>query len=201
MGRPAAFKREDIVSAVLELVSEGGPRAATISAISKRVGAPTGSIYHRFRSRELLLAELWLDVVEEFQGALIAKLGEPDPVQAALQAALFMPAWVRDHPREAKLLLLHHRRDFVAGDWPEELVQRGSSLEPAMAAAVRELAIRLYGAAGEDEMRRVRFALLDIPYASLRPYVREGRPPPRQLDVLIRQACVPVLRGEPDAEQ
>jgi AcrR family transcriptional regulator len=184
-----------MISAALELVAEGGPQTATVSAIARRVGAPTGSFYHRFRSRDLLLAELWLTVVEAFQEAFLAELEHDDPLEAGLRAAVFWPRWVREHLLEARLMLLHHRRDFVPGAWPEELVERAGALEPRLMGGVRDLCVRRYGAADKDALRRVRFALLDVPYGSLRPYVQAGRSPPAQLDELIAEACRAVLAG------
>ena len=67
MGRRARFDRDQIIESAMRLIAEDGPGAATIAAIAGRVGAPTGSIYHRYSSRELLLADIWLTVVEAFQ--------------------------------------------------------------------------------------------------------------------------------------
>ena len=74
MGRRPKFDRESIAAAARQVVAERGPRGATVAAIAAHLGAPTGSIYHRFRSRELLLADLWLTVVEAFQAGVVAAL-------------------------------------------------------------------------------------------------------------------------------
>lgn len=199
MGRPARYDRASIVEAALSLVAEGGPSAATIAAIAERLGAPTGSIYHRFRSRRLLLAELWLTVVEGYQEGLLAELEAEEPREAAVAAAIFMPRWVRDHLPEARLLLLHHRDDFVGDAWPEELARRAAALAPALNGAVRRLAGRLFEPAGKDELRRVRFALVDVSWGAVRRYVEEDRRPPPELDALIEVACRAVLADPPDA--
>jgi len=196
VGRKAQYDREAMITAALELIAEGGPQTATVSAIAERVGAPTGSFYHRFRSRDLLLAELWLSVVETFQEAFLAELEGDVPLEAALRGAAFWPLWVRTHLMESRLLLLHHRRDFVSGAWPEELVERAAALEPALMAGIRDLCVRRYGAAEKQALRRIRFALLDVPYGSLRPYVQAGRSPPPDLDDLITDTCRAVLGPE-----
>ena len=95
MGRNAKFDRDGIVAATLALVAEAGPKAATIAAIAGRLGAPVGSIYHRYPSRELLLAELWMSVVEGYQDGFVAALEGDDAVEAAGASALYMPRWVR----------------------------------------------------------------------------------------------------------
>ena len=55
------------MDAAMRLVAEGGPNAATVAGIAGALGAPVGSIYHRFKSRDLLLARLWIRTVKRFQ--------------------------------------------------------------------------------------------------------------------------------------
>ena len=86
---------------------------ATIEAIGRAVGAQTGSIYHRFDSRDVLLAEVWLRAAAACQTAFFARLAGAEPWEAGLTAARYMAQRVREHPDEARLLLLHRREDFV----------------------------------------------------------------------------------------
>ena len=67
MPRPAKFTEDQILDSALRLVAEGGPGAATIAGIAGLLGAPVGSIYHRFRSRDLLLARFWIRTIKDFQ--------------------------------------------------------------------------------------------------------------------------------------
>jgi AcrR family transcriptional regulator len=194
MGRSPKYDKQSIATAALELVAEGGPRAATVSAIADRLGAPTGSIYHRYGSRDLLLAELWMTVVEGYQDGFIVALGEQtDAVEAAVHAALYMPRWVRDHMNEARLLLLHRREHFVRGDWPDELVQRAEALKGQMVQAVKDYCRRRFGAVKRTATERARFALLDVPFGAVKHYVQEAKPPPRLIDDLIEQTVRAVL--------
>ncbi len=45
-------RREDLISAALELLAEGGPQAATVRAIGERAGVTAGLIRHYFDSKE-----------------------------------------------------------------------------------------------------------------------------------------------------
>ena len=56
MGRRAQYKNEDFLDAAQRLISKHGLASVTIAAIAKEIGAPIGSVYHRFESREILLA-------------------------------------------------------------------------------------------------------------------------------------------------
>src|SRR5437868_8926677 len=101
MGHPK-FSHEDFLGATLAIIAERGVSAVTVAAVSERLGSPTGSFYHRFASRDVLLASVWLQAVLEFQSGISAALGVGD----GLQAALHTPAWVRKHPDQAHLLML-----------------------------------------------------------------------------------------------
>src|SRR5262249_18696575 len=112
MARPARFSDNDLLAAAARVAAAHGPAGTTIGAIAKAAGAPTGSLYHRFPSRDALLGTLWLELVARFQQGWIDALAAYD----ATAAALHTPAWVRGHPTEARLLLLHRRKDFLSGD-------------------------------------------------------------------------------------
>src|SRR3954468_22368871 len=116
----AKFNEADFFAAGLAIVAAHGPSAMTIASVSERLKSPTGSFYHRFASRDVLLGELWLRAVLDFQAGVSKALDAGD----GLAAALHTPVWARKHPDKARLLLLYDRRDFVNGDWPEELRER-----------------------------------------------------------------------------
>ena len=184
-----------MAAATLRLVADRGPQAVTVAAVAKEAGAPTGSIYHRYRSREQLLAELWMDVVEAFQSAFVETLARADDVASAVEAARFMKSWTLDHPLEARLLLLHRRQDFVSGDWPPDLAARAAALEPQLGSSLREFALRACGRADADTMARLRYALLDAPFGAIKPYVQGRKRIPLVVDELIETTAKAVLGG------
>ncbi len=193
MGRKALFERRDITGAALRLVAERGPQSVTIADVAREIGAPTGSIYHRYQSRDQLLAELWMDVVEGFQREFVAVLDRARDLDAAVDVAGFMPTWARSHPLETRVLLLHRRRDFVTGEWPDYLAGRAAALEPQLGQALRAFALRACGGASSDTMARLRYALLDAPFGGLKPYVQAGKPIPRIVDQLVGETARAVL--------
>lgn len=195
MGRKAIFGRRDMAGAALRLVAEHGPQAVTVAALAREVGAPTGSIYHRYRSRDQLLGELWMDVVEGFQAGFVASLAHARDVDGAVEAARYMVAWTRQHPLEARLLLLHRRQDFVSGAWPEDLATRASALEPQLGSALRAFAQRAFGRADAGTMARLRYALLDAPFGGIKPYVQARKALPAVLDELVTITARAVLRS------
>src|ERR1700751_820286 len=124
----AKFAESDFLSAALAIVVEQGPAAATVASISERIKAPTGSFYHRFASRDVLLGNLWLKTVLAFQHGVSVALDAKDGLAAALHTA----RWSREHLEEARLLLVFDREDFVAGKWPEELRERVAAMTRRM---------------------------------------------------------------------
>jgi AcrR family transcriptional regulator len=189
MARPARFTDRDLLEAAAEVAAHGGPGSATIGAIAKQAGAPTGSLYHRFPSREVLLGTLWLDLVGRFQAGWIDAMEVADTEAAVLHT----PAWVREHPTEARLLLLYRREDFLAGDWPPGLAERAGHVNDRAGAVLRAFTRAELGDDLPASVRRVRFALVEIPYAAVRPYVAARQPPPPDLDALVLTASQAVL--------
>ena len=193
MGRKALFERTDMTGAALRLVADRGPQAFTVAALAREVGAPTGSIYHRYRSREQLLAELWMEVVEGFQAGFVASLARANDVAGALATARFMVAWAREHPLESRLLLLHRRQDFMSGDWPAALAERATALEPQLGAALRAFGDRAFGRTDAETMARLRYALLDAPFGAIRPYLQSHKRLPSVVDQLVAETAAAVL--------
>jgi AcrR family transcriptional regulator len=184
------FTSADFTAAARALVAENGPAAVTVDAVAARLGAPKGSFYHRFASRDALLGELWLATVLAYQQGFVHAVEADD----GLAAALHTPAWVRRNPEDARLLLLHSRHDFVQGGWP-----------PALEAGVREQARRFegcleafarsaFGRAGPAELRRATFVLAEVPIAAVRQHLERREPPPPLVDTLIRDTYRAIVR-------
>lgn len=189
MGRPARYDSATILRAASQIIATGGPASATIAAISEAVGAPNGSIYHRFPTREHLLGRVWLETASGFQNAWAdAARGESDPVEAGLAAALTMPARVRKDPLAARIMLLHRREDFIADGWPSDLAEEARRLGDQIKTELGNLTRRLFGKADRSGIQRTTFATIDLPFAAVRRPVELGTPLPFQTEDLIERA-------------
>lgn len=187
------FTSSVLLDAAERLVAAGGPRALTVESLSSASGAAVGSIYHRFPSRAVLAAELWIRAVERFQEGLIAALEGPEPVAAGVDAALHTLRWSRLNMPAARMLLLYRDADFVADDLPEPLRTRAAGLNAPLLAALRAYARRLYRSAGQSELRRAGLAIIDIPYGAVHRHLAAGKPIPAQLDALVAEAAEALL--------
>ncbi|MBN1574162.1 MAG: helix-turn-helix transcriptional regulator [Deltaproteobacteria bacterium] len=191
MGRKAKFGGTDFLDAALKLVAEGGVGAATVSAIAEELKAPIGSVYHRFPTKEILLAELWLRSVESFQHGFLEALGRLD----GLSAALHTPRWVRENPIEGKVLLVHRREELVSGDWPGEVREKAARLSRGLDEGIRDYARRTFGDVAETSILKTTFALIDVPYSATKRYLVMGKIPPKMLDKMIEKTFYAVIGG------
>jgi AcrR family transcriptional regulator len=181
MPRPK-FEQADFLVAALAIAAEHGPTAATVASITERLRAPVGSFYYRFASRDLLLGELWLQTVLDFQQGVTAALDAGD----GLAAALHTPAWARQHVDESRLLLLYHRDDFGEDGWPQHLRDGVAAQTRQIEAGIARFARLVFGRDGAGELRRAQFLLAEVPVAVVRQHLRRREPPPPLVDDLIR---------------
>jgi AcrR family transcriptional regulator len=177
----AKFSQTDFITAAHAIAAAQGPAAVTIASIAARLKAPTGSFYHRFASRDVLLGELWLRIVLDFQEGLSAALDAGD----GLRAALHTPVWVRANPADARLLLMYDRRDFVQGEWPEELRDRVAEMTARMETGSLRRARVIFGETGREEVRLAQFLISEVPVAAVHQHLVRSEPPPPLVDRLI----------------
>ncbi len=174
--------------------AERGPHKLTIAAVAERAGAPVGSIYHRYASRDEILAAVWLDLVEEVQKRFLAALEGDDPVAAGLAGVRHSLRWIRRHRLEARLMLLQRREDFAAERWPQSYRRRAEALAAKAVESLRRYAAQLLGHSGAQELRIVRFILIDLPTAALKRNIEAGVSPSKSVEALLLDSCTYALR-------
>jgi AcrR family transcriptional regulator len=180
MGHPK-FSQLDFLEAAQKIGAANGPAAVSIASITESLKAPIGSFYHRFASRDVLLGELWLRAVLDFQTGITAALDAGD----GLRAALHTPAWARAHRDKARLLLLYDRKDFVQGEWPKELRDRVAEMTERMEAGSARRAKVIFGKSGRQEVRLSQFLVSEVPVAAVRQHLLRSEPPPPLVDHMI----------------
>ena len=194
MGRPVRHAEATILESAKRLSAEIGPHRLTIAAVAARSGAPVGSIYHRYASRDEILAAVWLDLVEQVQEHFLAELEGGEPVKAGLAGVRQSLRWIRGHPLEARLMLLHRREDFAAERWPGSYQRRAEVLAAKAGESFQRYAARLLGRGGPLELRTVRFVLVDLPMAAFKRDIEAGVSPSRSVEALLLDTCEHALR-------
>lgn len=188
MGRKAYFKNEEFIDAAVHIIAEDGLGALTIAALAKRMQAPVGSVYHRFPSRDTLLAELWLNIIESFQSEFLKLLQED-----GLQATLSSLQWVREHPYEARILLHYRVSDLTSGKWPQNLKRRARRLSDELNQGVTSFTKKKFGSVKREYLDRVIFAIHDAPIGLLRRLLQENRTPTESVALLLRETYEAVI--------
>ena len=187
MPRPARYTVDELLDAAAALLADDGPAAVTMSAVARAVGAPSGSVYHRFPSRAALCGQLWIRTEERFHAGVAAALSAPDdPQTRCVAAARFTVRWCREHPDEAQVLLAGADA-LGATDWPEHLI-----------AARRRLHRRLRQllAALPADADRINAAIIDIPYSVVRRHLLAKRAIPDSADGIVTDCAAALIPAD-----
>ena len=165
----AKFTQDGILDATAEEVLVKGS-SVTIGDVSRRLGAPSGSIYHRFPSREDLLVRLWLRSVGRFHEAYLAAGRHKDPEQALVDMALCVASFTAQHQADAVGMTLYKQSRLVEIA-PEARRGQVRTINDAVQRRLVELTRRRYPRATQRRLALVRVAAVESPYGLVRPYV------------------------------
>jgi AcrR family transcriptional regulator len=180
--RKTLYPAETMLDVARDLLLDDGAHAATIEAISSASGAPTGSIYHRFGSRDELVTRLWMRAVRHSQTAFLGAVDVGDPAASAVQAGLSIFDFCRAQPRDARLLVSFRYEDLVrAAPVQGALADELRELNRPVEAAVADLARALYGRATRSALDHVLLVVFDLPYGAVRRHLIAGAQPPERL--------------------
>jgi AcrR family transcriptional regulator len=184
------------LDATATLVASRGPGAVTIGAIGALLDAPSGSIYHRFPSRDVLLGRLWLAEAAFFQNRFVEALCGPDPWIAGRESALSLPQSVRADFAGARIMLLHGREDFLSAGWPPNMTNEAIRLGRQVDDALNDITRRLFGRLTPKALRLATFAILDVPFAAVHRHVAKNAMPANYVDELIDSAYSALVRRQ-----
>jgi AcrR family transcriptional regulator len=176
MPRPARYSVDELLDAAVMLLADEGPSAVTMSAVARTVGAPSGSMYHRFPTRAALCGELWIRTEERFHfGVTEALSGAEDPQTRCVAAARFTVRWCREHPNEAQVLLAGADA-LAAVDWPEHLTAARRRLHRRLRQLMKDV---------PGDTDRVTAAVVDVPYAVVRRHLLAKQAVPASADDIV----------------
>jgi AcrR family transcriptional regulator len=180
VARPARYTSDDLLDAAVTLLVAEGPAAVAMVAVARAVGAPSGSVYHRFPTRAALCGALWLRTEERFQAGFVAALESGgDDVRRCVAAARYVVAWCREHPGEAQVLL-QGPGAFDPEDWPDAIRERRGELGRRLAEALAGLAV---------DPDRLRAAVIDVPYGVVRRHLVARQTIPESVDEIVEDCA------------
>ncbi|MFV0407302.1 MAG: TetR/AcrR family transcriptional regulator [Propioniciclava sp.] len=189
MPRPAKFHEDTLLDAARTAVLRHG-RDATLAQVAATAGAPIGSLYHRWASRDYLFGSLWLRSIRRFQVGLLEAHGQSDPHHALLTCALHIPRYCRNHPGEALAMTLY-RQSALLTRVDEPLRSQVATVNDDIVAGLRILTRQRYGRITQRRLQLVRLACEQAPYGVIRPLV--GGEIPAFYDDVVRAAADAIL--------
>lgn len=190
MGRTSQYTQEDFFQATLGVINKNDSARVTILAIAKELGAPTGSIYHRYSSLQHVLAETWLTVVESFQNDFVNHLNNNE----GLKAALNTPRQSRLFPDQARLLLCFSREELIHGLWPVEVRTRAQRLKKKLQISVAQFIKKQPGKNDEKKQALIEFSIIHMPVAATKPWIKSKNTIPAFVDDLIEESYRALMR-------
>ena len=189
MAPPRKHDTDSILDAARALVLRDGPRAASVAAIAHESGAPVGTLYHRFGSRDGVLAAAWLRALEGFQQRALAAAAHEDPLEAAVAMAISQVGFAREQPEDARLLLTLRRDDLLDAAPDDGFRARLEAINAPLEKALAALTKTLRGRADARALDAVTRAVVDLPSAAVRRHMRESSKPPSWLEEDIAAAA------------
>ena len=169
MARPVRFSKDDILDGAAQALMQVGP-SLSIATIARQIDGPSGSIYHRFRSREELLIQLWLRSIRRFQAGFLSACATNDPHVAITKAAGHIISYCREHPQDALAMTLYRHVKLIDSA-PAELKPEVEHINDEITVAITDLCLRRYDAATTRHWEILTLAIKQTPYGIVRPYV------------------------------
>jgi AcrR family transcriptional regulator len=192
MAPPTKHHSDHILDAARTLALSEGPRAVSVAAIADASGAPAGTLYHRFGSRDGILRAAWLRALERFQAGWLEAARDPDPLHAGVAMAVSVVAFARARPDDARLLLTLRPQDLLDAGPDADLRELQRAMNAPLEAELRRVARALHGRADARTLDAVVRATVDLPYGVVRRHAEKATMP-RWLERDVAEAARQLL--------
>lgn len=108
-------RRRQIIQGALVCFIERGVAQTSMAEICRRSNASTGSIYHHFKSKEQLAAEVYLEGIRDYQQGFLAALEDQYSARDGIFAVIrYHLQWVTEYPDWTRYLFQHSHAGFMA---------------------------------------------------------------------------------------
>jgi AcrR family transcriptional regulator len=109
-----ASRRKEIIQAAMACFTERSFSETSLADIRRRSKASTGSIYHHFKSKEQLAAQVYLEGIHDYQAGFLATLEKQQRARSGIVAVIeYHLRWVEGHPDWARFLFQKRRAEFM----------------------------------------------------------------------------------------
>jgi AcrR family transcriptional regulator len=182
MVRLAKYNEDSFIESAIQIAAQCGIGAVSMASIASMAGAPIGSLYHRFDSRNTVLARAWLKVRADFRAEVSCHWARGDTwpaVEALVQ-------WCRANPVYARFML----ESDEAPDFGELAAQLRADLEADQGALDADFARCVQALLPDvaDAAHVLRFILIGAPVAIVKPFLNQDLPIPPSVNAMLRSS-------------
>lgn len=182
------FSDDDILDAARAVVAQRGPRAVTLQTVAAAARATNGSIYHRFRSVDDLIARVWLRAARRCQEAALGVDADDDGVAVAVALAIY--DFCLAEREDALLLGAFRPADLAALQLSPEVAAQLAEANAPVEGLLRDVARRTRGSARRADREVLELACIDVPYGFARRHLDGTTTPPpadrQRLEAAVR---------------
>ncbi|MBO0842374.1 MAG: TetR/AcrR family transcriptional regulator [Nocardioides sp.] len=197
MARPRLHALDDLLDVAEQLVTSGDTAGLTLRTLAARAGVSNGSIYHAFRSKEELLARLWLRASDRLGEIMTEALPEDtdgaDGPTCVVAAALSPVSLARRHPISAQLFFAQRSDQLFSADVAPEVVEHLDKQQRQFTSLLIELAKAVWGRKDRAAVEAVAVCVVDIPGGLLRRTLMAGGTPDAAAETRIEAAVRAIL--------
>lgn len=182
MPRPRLHSLDELLDVAERLVTTGDPTGLTLRGLASAAGASNGTIYHAFRSKEELLARLWLRATARL-GAIMEEAVVPDgtrtgdaPHDAVVAVALAPVRLARSYPLSARLFFAQRRDQLFSADLAPEILGELAAIQERFRGLLVARARDVWDRTDPVAVEAITACVVDVPGGLLRRRLLEGRP-------------------------
>ena len=179
MGRVSTIRDQDVFGAIGDHMAVHG--SITLQDIVTTTGVSIGSLYHRYDTREELLAKAWIDAVQAFQARFLAAL-ESNAPDAGMRAAMVTPQFCRDEIKRAKILVCCRREELLSSSISDEISKQIRSINKASTNSLTRFAKN-----HRYSIEACKLGLIGYPLGAVRLYLPKQKVP-EMLDEFVGRA-------------
>ena len=178
MGRISSIDEEKLFAVVGRLLALQG--SITLQDVVAETGVSIGSLYHRYGSREGLLAQTWLDAVRTFQARFMEEINGEDQ-KAGERAALVTSRFCREEPERAAVLACCRKSEFISESTPQSLKKEIAHINDDALAALESYARRM-----GLSLEVVQLGIMAFPLGAVRMYLPDKKIPKSVDDHILK---------------
>lgn len=182
MARRRLHSLDDLLDVAEQLVTAGDPAGLTLRSLATSSGASNGTIYHAFRSKEELLARLWLRATARLVATMeeavrsVGPTASASAAQEAVVAVAIAPViFTGRFPASAQLFFTQRSDQLFSADLPPDAVSFLAAERKRLTDLLIALAAGVWDRTDRFAVEAIAACVVDVPGGMLQRALIEGR--------------------------